>query len=309
MSSYHRTDQIMRIVAEACVEGLTDRGFNLRDGARAAIETMEDEINAAKAGDARVVQGPKVYTQAMIDALPEADRVRYYRGEGLPESVSNERQQVDWGRGNPSLLEALGECMKRAVSEYDAETIRIAINEIAKHGEEPVVDMREAMQALRAAAEEMRKTLRKDGFYTGVFDEVFNDADAALAGGAPKMEMQEALVRNNETWQARVDHRDRVNFELGKKVQALETIANELRKRYLREWRQGAHNNLGCDACGCSWDTPREEEHGERCLVGMAKVALAACASEVGRPCGQCVNCINGAPEQCYASASGERSR
>lgn len=71
MSSYHRTDQIMRVVAEACVEGLTDRGFNLRDAARAAIETMEDEI-MAKADDARVERSPTSYVEGHRDGMERA---------------------------------------------------------------------------------------------------------------------------------------------------------------------------------------------------------------------------------------------
>lgn len=45
-SSYPRTRQIMRVVAEACVEGVEgERAYALRDAARAAIETMEDELD------------------------------------------------------------------------------------------------------------------------------------------------------------------------------------------------------------------------------------------------------------------------
>jgi hypothetical protein len=44
MDKYPRTNQIMRVVAESGAEGLTERGYALRDAARAAIEQMEDEL-------------------------------------------------------------------------------------------------------------------------------------------------------------------------------------------------------------------------------------------------------------------------
>jgi hypothetical protein len=42
-NDYPKTRQIMRVVAESGVEGITERGYALRDAARAAIEQMEDD--------------------------------------------------------------------------------------------------------------------------------------------------------------------------------------------------------------------------------------------------------------------------
>ena len=42
-NGYPKTRQIMRVMAEAAVEGLTERGHALRDAGRAAIEQMEDD--------------------------------------------------------------------------------------------------------------------------------------------------------------------------------------------------------------------------------------------------------------------------
>lgn len=41
---YERTRQIMRVVSEAMVEGSGERGFALQDAVRAAVETLEDEL-------------------------------------------------------------------------------------------------------------------------------------------------------------------------------------------------------------------------------------------------------------------------
>lgn len=66
------------------------------------------------------------------------------------------------------------------------------------------------------------------------------------------------------------------------RVERFHDLAEAVRKQYLREWQQGAHNNLGCTACGFQWDEPRDERHSESCIVGMAKAALDD-ASNVAR--------------------------